>query len=83
MTDLATTYLGLSLRHPVLASAGPLSRSLDGIRELEDAGAAAIVLFSLFEEQIRLENAATAHLIGDGAEGFPEALDYLPSLADR
>ncbi|HEX5794806.1 MAG TPA: dihydroorotate dehydrogenase-like protein [Geminicoccaceae bacterium] len=83
MTDLATTYLGLPLQHPVLASAGPLSRSLDGIRELEDAGAAAIVLFSLFEEQIRLENAATAHLIGAGAESFPEALDYFPALADR
>ena len=82
MADLATTYLGLRLKHPVVASAGPISRTLDGIRRLEDAGAAAIVLFSLFEEQIRLENAATEHLIGVGAESFPEALDYFPALDD-
>ena len=80
MIDLATTYLGLRLEHPVAASAGPLSHTLDGIRQLEDAGAAAIVLFSLFEEQIRLENAATEHLIGVGAESFPEALDYFPAV---
>jgi dihydroorotate dehydrogenase (fumarate) len=82
MTDLATTYLGLRLKHPVVASAGPLSRTLDGIRQLEDAGAAAIVLFSLFEEQIRLENAATEHLIGASAESFAEALDYFPAVED-
>ena len=82
MTDLATTYLGLRLTHPVVASAGPLSHTLDGIRRLEDGGAAAIVLFSLFEEQIRLENAATEHLIGVGAESFPEALDYFPAIED-
>jgi dihydroorotate dehydrogenase (fumarate) len=82
MTDLATTYLGLRLKHPVVASAGPLARTLDGIRQLEDGGAAAIVLFSLFEEQIRLENAATEHLIGVGAESFPEALDYFPAIED-
>jgi dihydroorotate dehydrogenase (fumarate) len=82
MADLATTYLGLGLKHPVVASAGPLSRTLDGIRRLEDAGAAAIVLFSLFEEQIRRENAATEHLIGLGTESFPEALSYFPALED-
>jgi dihydroorotate dehydrogenase (fumarate) len=82
MTELATTYLGLKLEHPVVASAGPLSHTLDGIRRLEDAGAAAIVLFSLFEEQIRSENAATEHLIGAGAESFPEALDYFPAIED-
>jgi dihydroorotate dehydrogenase (fumarate) len=82
MTELATTYLGLRLKHPVVASAGPLSRTLDGIRQLEDAGAAAIVLFSLFEEQIRLENAATEHLLGVGAESFAEALDYFPAVED-
>jgi dihydroorotate dehydrogenase (fumarate) len=82
MTDLATTYLGLPLKHPVVASAGPISHTLDGIRQLEDAGAAAIVLFSLFEEQIRRENAATEHLIGAGAESFSEALDYFPAVQD-
>jgi dihydroorotate dehydrogenase (fumarate) len=82
MTDLATTYLGLELKHPVVASAGPLSHTLDGIRQLEDAGAAAIVLFSLFEEQIRLENAATEQLMEAGTESFPEALDYFPAVED-
>jgi dihydroorotate dehydrogenase (fumarate) len=82
MADLATTYLGLRLKHPIVASAGPLSRTLDGIRRLEDGGAAAIVLFSLFEEQIRAESAATEHLIGAGAESFPEALDYFPVIKD-
>jgi dihydroorotate dehydrogenase (fumarate) len=82
MSDLRTTYLGLPLKHPIVASAGPISRTLGGIRQLEDAGAAAIVLFSLFEEQIRIENAATEHLIGVGAESFPEALDYFPAIED-
>jgi dihydroorotate dehydrogenase (fumarate) len=82
MTDLATNYLGLSLKHPVVASAGPLSHTLDGIRQLEDAGAAAIVLFSLFEEQIRLENAATEQLMEAGTESFPEALDYFPAVEE-
>jgi dihydroorotate dehydrogenase len=80
MVDLATTYMGLRLKHPVIASPGPISKSLGGIRELEDAGAAALVLFSLFEEQIRRENAATEHLIGVGAESFAEALDYFPAV---
>lgn len=56
------------LKHPVTASAGPLSHPLDGIRRLEDAAAAAIVLFSLVEKQIRLENAATECLIAVGAD---------------
>jgi dihydroorotate dehydrogenase (fumarate) len=80
MTDLATTYMGLELEHPIVASAGPLSQTLDGIRRLEDAGAAAIVLFSLFEEQIRLENAAAERLLGAGTESFPEALSYFPQV---
>ncbi|HTJ84492.1 MAG TPA: hypothetical protein VL400_22390, partial [Polyangiaceae bacterium] len=64
MVDLRTTYMGLELAHPVVASAGPLSRDLDGIRRLEDGGAAAIVLFSLFEEQIEREAAARDRLVG-------------------
>lgn len=82
MVDLSTTYMGLRLAHPIVASAGPLSHTLDGIRRLEDGGAAAIVLFSLFEEQIRRENAATEHLLGVGTESFPEALDYFPRVED-
>ena len=80
--DLTTKYLGLDLKHPVVASAGPLSSTFDGIKRLEDSGASAIVMFSLFEEQIRHENAATEHLIGVGAESFPEALDYFPAVED-
>ena len=52
--DLKTTYLGLELKHPIVASASPLSRTLEGIKRLEDAGASAVVMFSLFEEQIQL-----------------------------
>ncbi len=83
MTDLATTYLGLRLEHPVVASSGPLSQTLDGVRRLEDGGAAAIVLASLFEEQIRLENALTDRLIGAGTESFAEALDYFPVVEEH
>lgn len=82
MANLHTTYLGLSLKHPVVASASPLSRTLDGIRRLEDAGAAAIVMFSLFEEQIRQENDAFEHLGGLGTDSFAEALSYFPAVAD-
>lgn len=66
MSDLTTTYLNLKLEHPVVASASPLSRTLAGIRRLEDAGAAAIVLFSLFEEQIVFDgdDVATALMPG-------------------
>jgi dihydroorotate dehydrogenase (fumarate) len=78
--DLKTTYLGLDLEHPVVASASPLSRTLDGIRSLEDGGAAAIVLFSLFEEQIRHDAAAHEHLTGVGTESFGEALSYFPAV---
>jgi dihydroorotate dehydrogenase (fumarate) len=78
--DLRTRYLGLDLAHPIVASASPLSKSLDGIRRLEDAGAAAIVLFSLFEEQIHQENAAFDHLSEFGSESFAESLSYFPAV---
>ena len=70
MTDLRTSYMGLELKHPVVASASPLSQTLDGIKRLEDGGAAAVVMFSLFEEQIRQENAAFEHLVASGTESF-------------
>lgn len=82
MTDLSTTYMGLELAHPIVASASPLSQDLGGIKRLEDAGAAAIVMFSLFEEQIRQENAAFEHLVGFGAESFAESLSYFPEVAE-
>jgi dihydroorotate dehydrogenase (fumarate) len=80
--DLTTTYMGLQLQHPVVASASPLSNSLDGIRRLEDGGAAAIVMFSLFEEQIRHENEAFSHLMESGTLSFAESLSYFPEVED-
>jgi dihydroorotate dehydrogenase (fumarate) len=77
--DLRTEYLGLALKHPIVASASPLSKSLDGVRRLEDAGAAAIVLFSLFEEQIQRENEAYEHFSRLGSESFAESLSYFPA----
>jgi dihydroorotate dehydrogenase (fumarate) len=82
MPDLSTTYLGLPLPHPIVASASPLSHDLDGIRRLEDGGAAAVVLFSLFEEQIRWENETLARLTAVGAESTGEATSYFPPVAD-
>ena len=80
--DLATTYLGLALEHPVVASASPLSDSVDGIKRLEDGGAAAVVMFSLFEEQIRQESAALSHLTEAGGESFAESLNYFPEAVE-
>jgi dihydroorotate dehydrogenase (fumarate) len=80
--DLSTTYLGLPLAHPLVASASPLSQTLDGIRSLEDGGAAAIVMFSLFEEQIRRENDALDHLTEIGTESFAESLSYFPDVGE-
>ena len=80
--DMKTTYLGLELKHPIVASASPMSRTLDGIRRMEDAGASAIVMFSLFEEQIRYENEALDYLTEAGTETFAESLTYFPSVQD-
>ena len=80
--DLATTYLGLDLKHPIVASASPLSRSLDGIKRMEDAGASAIVMFSLFEEQIRNENESFDYLMEAGTDQFAESLSYFPAVED-
>ncbi len=80
--DLRTTYMGIELAHPIVASASPLSQTLDGVRQLEDGGAAAIVLFSLFEEQIRQENAALERLLVQGAEHHSEALSYFPDVGN-
>ncbi len=78
MVDLRTRYLGLDLAHPVVASAGPLSKDLDGMKRLEDGGASAIVMFSLFEEQIRREEAAIDALSRVGAESFAESAGFFP-----
>jgi dihydroorotate dehydrogenase (fumarate) len=82
MSDLSTKYLGLTLKNPVVASASPLSESLDNIRRLEDHGIGAVVLPSLFEEQLNLESDALDADLSRGAEGFSESLTYLPDLHD-
>ena len=78
MTDLSTTYLGLQLKNPLVASASPLSKKLDRAKKLEEAGIAAIVMYSLFEEQIIHESLELDHFLNRGSESFPEALSYLP-----
>lgn len=78
--ELGTSWLGLPLKHPVVASASPLSKTLDGIRQLEDAGASAIVMFSLFEEEIEREARALDHYLEFGAESHAEAIRYTPDV---
>ena len=80
MTDLASRYLGLTLRTPLVASSSPLTGSLDGLRRLEDAGIAAVVLPSLFEEQLTGDSLALHDALEAGAGVFAEAHDYLPDL---
>ena len=80
--DLVTDYMGLSLRNPLVASPSPLSQTVDGVRRLADAGLGAVVLFSLFEEQLRREELEYARLLEAGTETFAESLSYLPGAAD-
>jgi len=82
MIDLNTTYLGLKLKSPLVASASPLSRDVDGICRLEDAGASAVVLYSLFEEQLRLEEADLDYHLAAGTESFAESLTYFPQASE-
>lgn len=77
--DLTTKYLGLELRNPVVASAGPLAQTVDGAKALAGGGVGAIVLHSLFEEQLREEVAREVALMERNAESFAEALDYFPA----
>lgn len=76
--DLSTTYLGLKLRTPLVPSASPLSEEVENIKRLEDAGASAVVVYSLFEEQLRRDRIELAHHLEAGTESFPEALTYFP-----
>ncbi len=80
--NLTTPYMGLTLKNPMVASASPLSQSLDTIRRLEDHGASAVVMFSLFEEQIRHDVDAMEHFMALGTESFGEALSYFPVVDD-
>lgn len=78
--DLTTTYMGMSLKNPIVPSASPLSKSLDNIRSMEDNGAAAVVMHSLFEEHITHESRELDHYLEFGSECFGESLSYLPEL---
>ncbi len=76
--DLSTKYLGLNLRTPLVPAASPMSEEIDTIKEMEDAGASAVVLYSLFEEQLRQDSAELARNMEQGTESFAEALSYFP-----
>lgn len=78
--DLSTTYMGMRLKNPIVPSSSPLSETLDGIRRMEDASAAAIVMYSLFEEQITFESHELDHYLSYGSESFAEALSYFPDM---
>ena len=78
--DLTTNYLGLRLKNPLVAGASPLSRDLDTVRQLEDYGISAVVVYSLFQEQIEHERAAHAHFADNFTEAYAEALTYAPRL---
>jgi dihydroorotate dehydrogenase (fumarate) len=80
--DLSTRYLGLTLRNPLLAAASPLSRNVDGVRRLADAGVGAVVLHSLFEEQLRREAEQNTRLAAQGSETYAESLTYFPPVVD-
>ncbi len=80
MADLSTTYLGLSLKNPLVASASPLSKKLEGIRRLEDAGVSAVVMYSLFEEQITHESLELDHFLNQGTYTYAESLTHFPEM---
>ena len=80
MVDLTTTYLGLKLKNPLVASPSPLSEKVENIKRMEEAGIAAVVMYSLFEEQIIHESLELDHFLSRGTESFAEALTYFPNV---
>ncbi|HTY86545.1 MAG TPA: dihydroorotate dehydrogenase-like protein [Candidatus Acidoferrum sp.] len=80
--NLTTNYLGLKLRTPLVPSASPLSEEIDNIKRMEDAGASAVVLYSLFEEQLRQDRLELHHHMEHGTESFAEALTYFPEAEE-
>ena len=80
--DLSTKYLGMTLRSPLVASASPLSEDISNIKKLEDAGIGAVVLYSLFEEQLRLEQEEYNFHTTQGTDAFAESLSYFPEIED-
>ena len=81
MTDLTTRYMGLNLKNPVVASASPLTKKIDSAKKLDEAGVGAIVMYSLFEEQIIHESLELDHYLTRGTDTFAEALTYLPDIS--
>src|SRR5947209_7404212 len=79
--DLRTTYLDIDLKNPIVASSSPLSHNVDGIKKLEDAGAAGVVMYSLFEEQLDLESGHLDYFLALG-ENHAESHGYFPNLAN-
>ena len=82
MTDISMQYLGMKLSGPIVVASTPLSESIDNVRHMEDAGASAIVLTSLFEEQLALESSTLDEDLSRGTDSFAESLDYLPEHGD-
>lgn len=82
MIDLKTSYLGLKLNGPIVVSSTPLSETLDNLKRMEDSGASAVVLTSLFEEQLALESRALDEDLSRGTESYAESLQFLPEMAD-
>jgi dihydroorotate dehydrogenase (fumarate) len=82
MIDLTTQYMGLKLRTPLVPSASPLSHEVSSIRRLEDAGASAVVLYSLFEEQLRQESVELDQRLSEGTESFAESLSFFPQPSE-
>ena len=80
MVDLTTTYLGLKLKNPLVASPSPLSEKVDNVKRMEQAGISAIVMYSLFEEQIIHESLELDYFLNRGTESFAEALTYFPDI---
>ena len=80
MTDLKTDYLGLELINPLVASASALSKKLDNIKRMEDTGISAVVMYSLFEEEIAHESLELNYFLERGTESYAEALTYFPDL---
>jgi dihydroorotate dehydrogenase (fumarate) len=80
MVDLTTTYLGLKLKNPLVASPSPLSGKVENVKRMEEAGIAAVVMYSLFEEQIIHESLELDHYLNRGTESFAEALTYFPNM---
>ena len=78
--DLQTDYLGMMLKNPIVPSSSPLSHSVDGIRRLEDAGASAVVMYSLFEEQITSESFYLDYYLSHGTDSYAESLNYFPEM---